>query len=65
MAEAQGFEPWEPCGSSVFKTGAISQTLPNLRIVLDWAVCSFDLQATNFDIFAGRVTLTRGDYVTV
>ena len=32
MAEAQGFEPWVPCGTSVFKTGAINQTLPNFRI---------------------------------
>ena len=31
MAEAQGFEPWVPCGTSVFKTGAISQTLPHFQ----------------------------------
>lgn len=32
MAEGEGFEPPEPCGSTVFKTAAIghSATLPNL-----------------------------------
>lgn len=31
LAEAQGFEPWNPCGLPVFKTGAIdhSAKLPN------------------------------------
>ena len=28
MAARQGFEPWEPFGSPVFKTGALSQTQP-------------------------------------
>ena len=33
MAEAQGFEPWEPFGSLVFKTSALSHSakLPNLN----------------------------------
>lgn len=31
MAEAQGFEPWEPCGSLVFKTSAFSLTRPHFR----------------------------------
>lgn len=26
MAEGQGFEPWEPRGSPVFKTGAIDHS---------------------------------------
>lgn len=26
MAEGQGFEPWEPLGSPVFKTGAIDHS---------------------------------------
>ena len=26
MAEAQGFEPWDPCGSPVFKTGAFDRS---------------------------------------
>ena len=26
MAEAQGFEPWEPFGSLVFKTSALSRS---------------------------------------
>ena len=32
MAEAQGFEPWEPCGSLVFKTSALSLTRPHFLI---------------------------------
>ncbi len=31
MAEGEGFEPPDPCGSTVFKTVALSQTLPPLR----------------------------------
>lgn len=31
MAEDTGFEPADPCGSPVFKTGALSQTQPILR----------------------------------
>ena len=36
MAEAQGFEPWVPCGTLVFKTSALSlsATLPSLARVL-------------------------------
>ena len=26
LAEAQGFEPWIPCGMPVFKTGAIDHS---------------------------------------
>lgn len=33
MAEAVGFEPTEPCGSSHFKCGALNQTLPRFRIM--------------------------------
>ena len=32
MADGEGFEPPVPCGTSVFKTGAISQTLPPIRV---------------------------------
>ncbi len=31
-AEGRGFEPLRPCGLPVFKTGAINQTLPPLRV---------------------------------
>lgn len=38
LAEAQGFEPWNPCGLPVFKTGAIdhSAKLPRARILAGW-----------------------------
>ena len=34
LAEREGFEPPIPEGMPVFKTGAISQTLPSLQIVV-------------------------------
>jgi hypothetical protein len=30
--ESQGFEPWDPEGPPLFKSGAISQPLPTLHI---------------------------------
>ena len=32
MAEGEGFEPSVACATSVFKTGALNQTLPPLRV---------------------------------
>lgn len=32
LAEGAGFEPADPCGSPVFKTGAFSRARPPLRI---------------------------------
>jgi hypothetical protein len=32
LAEGKGFEPLRPCGLPVFKTGAISQAPPPLRV---------------------------------
>ena len=41
LAEAQGFEPWIPCGMPVFKTGAIdhSAKLPARRWRLSTGSC--------------------------
>lgn len=35
MAEGEGFEPSVACATSVFKTGALNQTLPPLRVEID------------------------------
>ena len=32
MAEGEGFEPSVACATSVFKTGALNQALPPLRL---------------------------------
>ena len=32
--ESQGFEPWEPCGPTLFKSVAINQTLPTLHLAV-------------------------------
>ena|GEM_PF-2859411 len=32
VAEGEGFEPSVACATSVFKTGALNQTLPPLRV---------------------------------
>ncbi len=44
LAEAQGFEPWNPCGLPVFKTGAIDHSaklpadyLQQISTRLGWA----------------------------
>ena len=33
MAEGVGFEPTVPCGTAVFKTAALNQTRPSLRLI--------------------------------
>jgi hypothetical protein len=33
LAERQGFEPWEPCGSVVFKTTSFSHSLTSPYII--------------------------------
>ena len=35
LAEGEGFEPSVACATSVFKTGALNQTLPPLRVGID------------------------------
>ena len=50
MAEVVGFEPTVPLGTSVFKTGALNQTLPHFRyLFLDLYVssCESQLEHTN------------------
>ena len=56
MAEGEGFEPPEPCGSAVFKTAAIdhSATLPinDLCIYRPYQNRFIDIMLTNKQAFA-------------
>ena len=61
MAEVQGFEPWEPCGSLVFKTNAIdhSATLPNLVSIKESNLTAVDDMTPVMSVTVSEPALTN------
>jgi hypothetical protein len=59
MAERVGFEPTEPCGSPVFKTGAIdhSTTSPDAGFARKWIVI--------FSRIGKRNPTVKGDFIAI